>query len=183
MTLTETQTQQQGDKQLDEAVMASMMKKEEARKIQTLETLGQDAVSFPSYEEEKKSKLKNPIHFNITSFLSDSDFDYLAETKHAAEEAIGWAVLPQNVVFRMDKLAPVQTKWGLRYIVDLRTSNGDELKAWCPSNVVRDIKTGLKLNGSDCHAYLKSLGQKETDVPGESKKKYFDFESVYICVS
>ena len=38
--------QQQGYKQLDEAVMASMMKKEEARKIQTLETLGQDAVSF-----------------------------------------------------------------------------------------------------------------------------------------
>ena len=48
--------------------------------------------------------------FNITSFLSDTDFDYLAETKHAAEEAIGWCLLPQNVVFRMEKLTPVQTK-------------------------------------------------------------------------
>ena len=126
---------------------------------------------------------ENPFMFNITSFLSDTDFDYLAETKRAAEEAIGWWLLPQNVVFRMEKLTPVQTKWGSRYIVELRTSNGDELKAWCPSNVVRDLKNGFKLNGADCHAYLKSLGQKETDVPGESKKKYFDFETVYICVS
>ena len=128
-------------------------------------------------------KEENRLAFNITSFLSDADFDYLSTTKHAAEEAIGWSLLPQNIVFRMDKLMSVQTKWGSRYIIELRTSNGDELKVWCPSNVVRDLKTGFKLNGADCHAYLKSLGEKETDVPGESKKKYFDFETVYICVS
>ena len=118
--------------------------------------------------------------FNITSFLSDADFDYLAETKHAAEEAIGWCLLPQNVVFRMEKLTPVQTKWGSRYIVELRTSNGDELKAWCPSNVVRDLKTGFKLNGTDCRAYIKSLGEKVTDIIGEARKKYEDFETVYL---
>ena len=125
---------------------------------------------------------ENPFAFNITSFLSDADFEYLAATKHVAEEAIGLILLPRNIIYRMDKLTPIQTKWGSRYIVQLRASNGAEFKVWCPSNVVRDLKSGYKLNGADCHAYLKSLGEKETDVSGEAKKKYFDFETVYICV-
>ena len=43
--------------------------------------------------------------------------------------------------------------------------------------------TGFKLNGKSFHAYLKSLGQKETDMMGEPKKKYFEFETVCMFVS
>ena len=127
-------------------------------------------------------KEENPFAFNITSFLSDADFKYLAATKHTAEEAIGWSLLSKNIIYHVDKLTPIQTKWGSRFIIQLHANNGAEFKVWCPSNIVRDLKSGFKLNGADCHAYLKSLGEKETDVPGESKKKYFDFETVYICV-
>ena len=126
--------------------------------------------------------IKEEHPFNITSFLSDADFKYLTETKHTAEEAIGWSLLPKNIIYRVDEVMAIQTKWGSRFITKLRANNGAEFKVWCPSNVVRDLKSGFKLNGANCHAYLKSLGEKETDVPGESKKKYYDFETVYICV-
>ena len=123
---------------------------------------------------------ENPFHFNAISFLSDADFEYLAATKHAAEEAIGWKMLPQNIIFRVDKMMGIQTKWGLRTIVQLHDIRGQEIKVWTPNNVVRDLKTGFKLNGTDCRAYIKSLGEKETDIIGESKKKYEDFETVYL---
>ena len=123
---------------------------------------------------------ENPFHFNVISFLNDADFEYLAATKHAAEEAIGWKMLPENIVYRVDKLMPIQTKWGLRSIVQLRDVRGQEIKVWAPNNVARDLKTGFKLNGMDCHVYIKSLGEKETDIIGESKKKYQDFETVYL---
>ena len=125
---------------------------------------------------------ENPFHFNAISFLSDADFEYLAATKHAAEEAIGWKMLPENIVFRVDKLIPIQTKWGLRTIVQLRDVRGQEIKVWVPNNVARDLKTGFKLNGTDCRAYIKSLGEKVTDIIGEARKKYEDFETVYLTV-
>ena len=112
----------------------------------------------------------NSFDFNVLAFLSDADFDYLTATKHAAEEALGWKLLPENIVYRVDRLTPIQTKWGARFILQLRDANGQEIKVWGPSNVVRDLKSGFKLNGPDCHTFLKSLGEKETDVVGEPKR-------------
>ena len=117
---------------------------------------------------------------NGICFLSNEDFDYMVTTKHAAEEAIGWKLLPENVVFRVEKMNPIQTKWGSRYILQLRDVNGQDINVWTPSNVVRDLKSGFKLNGKDCLAFIKSLGEKETNVVGEPKKKFLDFETVYL---
>ena len=126
--------------------------------------------------------IKNPLAIDITTFLTDAHFECLATVKHVAEEAIGWSLLPLDTVYNVIKLTPVQTKWGSRYIIEVRDNNENEIKVWCPNNVVRDLKSGLKLNGADCRTYLKSLGEKETNVAGESKKKYFDFETVYISI-
>ena len=49
---------------------------------------------------------------NGICFLSNDDFDYMVTAKHAAEEAIGWKLLPENIVYRVEKMNPVQTKWG-----------------------------------------------------------------------
>ena len=117
---------------------------------------------------------------NGICFLSNEDFDYMVTTKHAAEEAIGWKLLPENVVFRVEKMNPIQTKWGPRCILQLRDVNGQNINVWAPSNVVRDLKSGFKLNGKDCLAFIKSLGEKETNVVGEPKKKFLDFETVYL---
>ena len=117
---------------------------------------------------------------NRVAFLTDDDFNYLVAAKRTAEEAIGWRQVPENVVYRVDKLTPIQTKWGFRHIVQLRNANGHELKAWAPTNVARDLKSGFKLNGTDCLAFIKSLGENETDVAGERKRKFADFETVYL---
>ena len=121
------------------------------------------------------------LHYtNKICFLSNDDFDYMVSAKHAAEEAIGWKVLPENTVYRVDKMNPIQTKWGRRCIVHLRNAMGQDIKVWAPSNVVRDLKSGFKLNGKDCLAFIKSLGEKETNVVGEPRKKFSDFETVYL---
>ena len=75
---------------------------------------------------------------------------------------------------------PIQTKWGSRCILQLRDANGQDINVWAPSNVVCDLKSGFKLNGKDCLAFIKSLGEKETNVVGEPKKKLSDFETVYL---
>ena len=123
---------------------------------------------------------ENVIHSNGICFLSNADFEYMVAAKHTAEEAMGWKVLPENAVYRVEKMSPIQTKWGSRCIVELRNVMGQEIKVWAPSNVVRDLKSGFKLNGKDCVAFIKSLGEKETNVVGEPKKKFSDFETVYL---
>ena len=117
---------------------------------------------------------------NKLCFLSDDDFDNMVAAKHEAEEAIGWKVLPENIVYRVEQMTPIQTKWGSRCILHLRNIMGQDIKVWAPSNLVRDLKSGFKLNGKDCLAFIKSLGEKETNVVGEAKKKFFDFETVYL---
>ena len=117
---------------------------------------------------------------NGICFLSNDDFDYMVAAKHAAEEAIGWKLLPENIVYRVEKMNPIQTKWGPRCIVQLRNENGQDINVWAPSNVVRDLKSGFKLNGKDCLAFIKSLGEKETNVVGEPRKKFSDFETIYL---
>ena len=131
--------------------------------------------------KNNNSNEDTPLHYtNKICFLSNDDFDYMVAAKHAAEEAIGWKVLPENTVYRVDKMNPIQTKWGRRCIVHLRNAMGQDIKVWAPSNVVRDLKSGFKLNGKDCLAFIKSLGEKETNVVGEPRKKFLDFETVYL---
>ena len=131
-------------------------------------------------QQPSQQQQEPPIDFKILTFLSDTDFDYLATAKHVAEDAMDWINLPINAVYRVESLVRVQSKWGSRIVLNLRNREGEEIKVWTPSNVVTDLKSGMKLYGKDVHAYLKSLGQKETCTTGGSKRKYFDFETVYL---
>ena len=117
---------------------------------------------------------------NEIYFLGNDDFDCIVAAKYEAEEAIGWKLLPENIVYRVDKMCPIQTKWGSRCILHLRDVTGQNIKVWSPNNIVRDLKSGFKLNGKDCLAFIKSFGEKETNVVGEPKRKFFDFETVYL---
>ena len=84
----------------------------------------------------------------------------MVAAKRVAEEAVGWTLLPENIVFRVENMNLIQTKWGSRYILQLRDVNGQDINVWVPSNVVRDLKSGFKLNGKDCLAFIKSLDEK-----------------------
>ena len=125
---------------------------------------------------------QNSIYTNGISFLSDDEFNIMVAAKHDAEEAVGWKVLPENVIYGVEKMSPIQTKCGSRCIVELCNAFGQDIKVWAPSNVVRDLKSGFKLNGKDCLAFIKSLGEKETNIVGEPKRKFSDFETVYFPV-
>ena len=116
---------------------------------------------------------------SFLSFLSDEDFEYLVATKQVSEKAIDWSDLPVNTVFRVQNLVPIQTKWGPRCILDLQSRDGNIVKVWSPTNVSKDLKSGMKLNNTH-DAYIKSLGQKDTKTITGSKKRYYDFETVYI---
>ena len=141
--------------------------------------------SFHNYTKQLLQAVKEMFEKTLNAnnrmyFLSDEDFNYMAAAKHSAEEGIGWKMLPVNIVFRVEKLTQIPTKWGLRHILHLRDAIGSGIKVWAPRNVVHDLKSGFKLTGEDCLAFIKSLGEKETDVLGEQRKKFFDFETVYI---
>ena len=79
-------------------------------------------------------------------------------------------------------MAPIQTNWRSGCILQLRDVNGQDLSVWAPKNVIRDLKSGFKLNGKDSVAFIRSLGEKETNVVGESRKKFHDFETVFLSM-
>ena len=63
--------------------------------------------------KNNNSNEDNSLHYtNKICFLSNDEFDYMVAAKHAAEEAIGWKVLPENTVYRVNKMNPIQTKCG-----------------------------------------------------------------------
>ena len=116
---------------------------------------------------------------NNLSFLSDENFEQLAATKRVTEEVIDWCDLPINVVYCVQNVVPIQTKWGARIILKLKNREGDKFKVWVPNNICKDLKAGMKLKGFQ-FAYIKSLGPKETTTIAGAKKRYYDFETVYI---
>ena len=154
---------------------------EQSPKAATTAQIDQKQEEMVAHDENNSNKKDIPFHYsNKICFLSSDDFDYMVAAKHEAEEAIGWKLLPENIVYRVEKMCPIQTKWGSRCILHLRNAMGQNIKVWAPNNLVRDLKTGFKLNRKDCLAFIKSLGEKETNVIGEPKKKFFDFETVYL---
>lgn len=113
------------------------------------------------------------------SFLSDEHFEQLVATKRVTEEAINWCNLPINIVYCVQTLVPIQANWGARVILELKNREGDQFKVWAPNNICRDVKAGLKLKGVEV-VYIKPLGQKETTTITGAKKRYYDFETVFI---
>ena len=55
--------------------------------------------------ENKDVNSNDILHYskNRTCFLSNEDFDYMIAANNEAEEAIGWKVLPENTVYRVEK--------------------------------------------------------------------------------
>ena len=77
----------------------------------------------------------------------------MVAAKHEAEEAIGWKILLEDTVYRVERMTPIQTKWGSRCILLLRNTMGKEFNVWAPINVVRDLKSGFKLNGKKLYGF------------------------------
>ena len=123
-----------------------------------------------------------PQHLDYTapsSFLSDENFEYMAATKRVSEEAIDQKDLPVDIIYRVHAIVPIRTKWGAQVLLELKNREGVEFKVWTPNNVYKDLKSGMKLQGS-ADVYIKSLGQKEAKSSTGVRKRYYDFETVYL---
>ena len=88
--------------------------------------------------------------------------------------------MPENIIFRVEKMNPIKTKWGLWCIIQLCNGNGQDINVWAPNNVVREFKSVFELKGKDCLAFIKSLDEKKTNVIGEPREIFSDFETVYL---
>ena len=113
------------------------------------------------------------------SFINDETFEYLAANRRATEEALDWFNLPINTIYRIEELIPMQTKWGSHAILELRSRDGSNIKVWAPANVIKELNSGMKVNMA-CDVYIKSLGEKKANTSTGVKKRYFDFETVYV---
>ena len=123
-----------------------------------------------------------PPHQDYTipsSFLSDENFEYMAAARRVSEEAIDWKDLPVDIIFRVLAIVPIRTKWGAQIIIELTNREGVQFKVWTPNNVHKDLKSGMKLQGS-ADVYIKSLGQKEVTSAMGVRKRYYDFETVFL---
>ena len=109
----------------------------------------------------------------MSSFPSDEEFNQHVSVEQIADSAIKWGALPINVVYRMQKL-PWISRYGDDAILQLVNHENKEVDVWAPQNVIIDYIT--KSVGENGEAYIRSLGQKVND----KKRKYFDFESVFI---
>ena len=66
------------------------------------------------------------------------------------------------------------SRYGDDAILQLVNHENKEVDVWAPQNVIIDYIT--KSVGENGEAYIRSLGQKVND----KKRKYFEFESVFI---
>ena len=109
----------------------------------------------------------------MSSFPSDEEFNQHVLVEQIADNAIKWGTLPINVVYQMQKLLWI-SRYGDDAILQLINREHEEVNVWTPRNVIIDYIT--KSIGENGEAYIRSLGEKVND----KKKKYFDFESVFI---
>ena len=109
----------------------------------------------------------------MSSFPSDEEFNQHVLVEQIADSAIKWGTLPINVVYQMQKLLWI-SRYGDDAILQLVNRENEEVNVWTPRNVIIDYIT--KSIGENGEAYIRSLGEKVND----KKRKYFDFESVFI---
>ena len=103
---------------------------------------------------------EHALYSNGICFLSNDDFDFMVAAKHDAEEAIGWKLLPENVIYRVEKMSPVQTKWGSRFIVLLRNAMGKTLMVcvtMCTDSTGASVKLHLNQFNKTYRVVLRNM--------------------------
>ena len=113
-------------------------------------------------------------------FITDEMFEELVAPRRdekTTANTIDWCELPINVIYLVKFLVPVQTNYGTKILLLLTNQEGSEIKVWSPANVSKELKVSIKLSNN---IYIKSLGEKIGTTSSGKRKRYFDFETVYI---
>ena len=125
-------------------------------------------------------------------FISEELFERLAATRRTIKDAketeetddtdrvIDWCELRVNVIYKLNSLLPVPTKYDYKTILVLIDKEGVELRVWSPPNVSTELKIRLEFICSNTNLYIKSLGEKIEKTSSGIDKRYFDFETVNV---
>ena len=65
-------------------------------------------------------------HTQPPVFISEVDFKLLPATKRVTEETIDWVDLLIGVVYHVDDIVPIKTKWVAQVILGLSNKDGHE---------------------------------------------------------
>ena len=119
---------------------------------------------------ETISDIKNTtIKKKRKTFISDEMFNAKI-MKVQQTDTIKWAELPINVVYKIEKVKTVDTKFGERKIADLTSRTGKSYNVWLTTLVSKELES--RDNGSDY--YIKSLGMRNSTL--NTDRKYYDFQ-------
>ena len=110
-------------------------------------------------------------------FITTEDFNALT-APHFQEEIIFWKDLPVQVIFRVEHVYLVQTKWAKQLVLVLTNHDGKVCQVYATHPIRHELKDFSK-NPATTATYIKSLGEKKI-ATNTGNRKYYDYEIVIV---
>ena len=111
------------------------------------------------------------------TFITTEDFDALSSPIFQ-EEIMSWKDLPNQVIFRVEHVYLVQTKWGKQLALVLTNKEGKVFQVYATNPIKNDLKDFGK-TGVTSTTYIKSLGEKKR-ATNAGNRTYYDYDIVLV---
>ena len=108
-------------------------------------------------------------------FITTEDFNALT-APNFQEETIFWKDLATQVIFRVEHVYLVQTKWCKQLVLVLTNHEGKVFQVYATNPIKNELKDFGK-NLTTTTYYIKSLGEKKITT-NTGNRKYYDYEIV-----
>ena len=112
--------------------------------------------------------------FTGREFPSDEEFTWHMQCKaqqpqcKAQQPSLKWRELTIGVIYRIDKMKSVTTRYGPGTILELTTREDDKVEVWAPDRLVKDLEwSGLP-------SYVRPLGLEQCK--NDTTKEYHKYE-------
>ena len=109
-------------------------------------------------------------------FITTEDFNALTAPIFQ-EETIFWKDLPIQVIFRVEHVYLLQTKWGKQLVLVLSNHDGKIIQVYATNPIKNELKDFAK--DITTTTYIKSLGEKKITT-NTGNRKYFDYEIAIV---
>ena len=83
-------------------------------------------------------------------FLSEDEIDQRVQTQ--AQSALKWRELSIGVIYRIDRVKPITTRYGPATILELMSRDNTKIEVWAPDRLVKELRW------SEMPRYIRSLG-------------------------
>ena len=110
------------------------------------------------------------------AFITMEDFNVLT-SPNFQEETIFWKDLPIQVIFRVEHVYLVQTKWGKQLVLVLTNDEGKVFQVYATNPIKNELKDFGKTTTTT--TYIKSLGEKRITT-NAGNRKYYDYEIAIV---